>query len=57
MRKGDNQVRAVHCIPIIKILILEEERLIYRMITPNTPKKIKEKLLQAIEEFEERRSI
>ncbi|MFX0016373.1 MAG: hypothetical protein ACFFB2_17390 [Promethearchaeota archaeon] len=41
----------------IKIETLEEERLIYSIITPDTPKGVKEKLLRAIEEFEEQRPI
>lgn len=36
---------------------MEEERLIYSIITPDIPKSVKEKLFRAIEEFEEKRSI
>jgi hypothetical protein len=34
-----------------------EERLVYSIITPDIPKSVKEKLLHAIEEFEQQRSI
>jgi len=42
---------------MIKVENMEEERLIYRIITSNTPKNIKEILYDAIEEYEEKRSI
>ena len=41
----------------IKIETMEEERMIYSIITPETPKSVKEKLFRAIEEFEEQRPI
>ena len=41
----------------IKIETLEEERLIYSIITPDTPKSVKEKLFRVIGEFEEQRPI
>lgn len=36
---------------------MEDERLIFNIITPNIPKRIKKKLYDAIEDFEEKRSI
>ncbi len=36
---------------------MDDERLLYSIITPEIPKRIKDKLLDAIEEFEEQRSI
>ena len=36
---------------------MEDERLVYSIITPDTPKSVKEKLFRAIEEFEEQRPI
>lgn len=42
---------------MIKIENMEEERLIFNIITPDTPKRIKKKLYDAIEDFEEKRSI
>ncbi|MFX1285485.1 MAG: hypothetical protein ACFFB5_17740 [Promethearchaeota archaeon] len=42
---------------MIKVENMEDERLIFRMITSDTPKRIKKKLYDAIEEYEENRSI
>lgn len=42
---------------MIKIENMEDERLIYSILTPDIPKRIKDTLLNAIEEFEEQRSI
>lgn len=36
---------------------MDDERLLYSIITPEIPKHIKDKLLDAIEEFEKQRSI
>ncbi|MFX0123565.1 MAG: hypothetical protein ACFFAE_07970 [Candidatus Hodarchaeota archaeon] len=44
-------------ISAIKILTMEEERLLYSMITSKTPRNVKKMVLYAIEEFEEQRSI
>ena len=42
---------------MIKVEGMEDERLVYSIITPDTPKRIKDKLLDAIEEFGEQRAI
>jgi len=42
---------------MIKVESMEDERLIYDIITPDTPKRIKQKLFDAIEDFEEKRSV
>jgi hypothetical protein len=42
---------------MIKVENMEDERLIFNIITHNTPKRIKKKLFDAIEDFEEKRSI
>ncbi len=42
---------------MIKIEHLEDERLVYDLITPDIPKQIKKILFDAIEDFEEKRSI
>ncbi|MFX1514742.1 MAG: hypothetical protein ACFFC6_00390 [Promethearchaeota archaeon] len=42
---------------MIKVESMEDERLIYNIITSDTPKRIKQKLFDAIEAFEEKRSV
>ncbi|MFX0208864.1 MAG: hypothetical protein ACFFDT_22970 [Candidatus Hodarchaeota archaeon] len=42
---------------MIKVESMEDERLIFDIITPDTPERIKKKLFDAIEDFEEKRSI
>ncbi|MFX1539030.1 MAG: hypothetical protein ACFFDI_33015 [Promethearchaeota archaeon] len=42
---------------MIKVESMEDERLIFNIITSDTPKRIKKKLFEAIENFEEKRSI
>lgn len=42
---------------MIKVEHMEDERLIYHIITPDIPKRIKQVLLDAIEDFQESRSI
>ncbi|MFX0125414.1 MAG: hypothetical protein ACFFAE_17470 [Candidatus Hodarchaeota archaeon] len=42
---------------MIKIESMEDERLIFNIITSDTPKRIKKKIYDAIEDFEEKRSI
>ena len=44
-------------ISAIKIETMEEERLLYTLITPSLPKRVKEQLLQVLAEYEEQRSI
>ena len=44
-------------ISAIKIDTMEEERLLFSIITPQTPKRVKDQLYQVIEAFEEQRSI
>jgi hypothetical protein len=44
-------------ISALKIETLEEERLLYSIITSQTPKRVKEQLYRVIEEFEEQRAI
>ena len=44
-------------ISALKIETMEEERLLYSIITPQTPKRMKDHLYQIIEEFEEQRAI
>lgn len=41
----------------IKVEGMEDERLVYSIITPDTPKRIKEKLFDAIGEYGEQRAI
>lgn len=47
----------IEALPPIRFESLEEERLVYSIITPNTPKSVKAKFLRAIEEFKEQRPI
>lgn len=47
----------IEILPPIKIESMEDERLVYSVITPDTPKSIKATLLRAIEQFEEQRTI
>ncbi|MFX0126231.1 MAG: hypothetical protein ACFFAE_21605 [Candidatus Hodarchaeota archaeon] len=42
---------------MLRVENMDDERLLYNIITPEIPKHIKDKLLEAIEEFEEQRSI
>ncbi len=42
---------------MIKVENMEDERLVFSIITYNTPKRIKKKLFDAIEDFEEKRAI
>jgi hypothetical protein len=42
---------------MIKVETMEDERMVFAIITPDTPKRIKQKLYDAIEKFEEQRSI
>lgn len=42
---------------MLKVECMEDERLFFGIITSDTPKRVKKKLLDAIEEFEENRSI
>ena len=51
------EVRNHSLMKMIKIEGMEDERLVYSIITPDTPKRIKEKLLDALEEFGEQRAI
>lgn len=44
-------------ISAIKIETMEEERLLYSIITPQTPKRVKDHLYQVMGEFEEQRAI
>jgi hypothetical protein len=44
-------------ISALKIETMEEERLLYSIITPQTPKRVKDQLFQVMEEFEEQRAI
>lgn len=41
---------------LIKIETMEEERLMYSLITQEIPKRVKDTLLRAVEEFEEQRA-
>lgn len=42
---------------MLRVETMEDERLLFSIITPEIPRHIKEKLLDAIQEFEEQRSI
>lgn len=42
---------------MIRVETLEEVRLLFNIITSDTPKRIKQKIYDIIEEFEENRSI
>ena len=44
-------------IKMIKVEHMEDERLIYCIITPDIPKRVKQILFDAIEDFEQNRSI
>ena len=44
-------------ISAIKIETMEEERLLYTIVTIQTPKRVKEQLFRVMEEFEEQRAI
>ncbi|MFX0016379.1 MAG: hypothetical protein ACFFB2_17415 [Promethearchaeota archaeon] len=42
---------------MLRVETMEDERLLFSIITPEIPKQVKDKLLDAIEQFEEQRSI
>ena len=42
---------------MLQVETLEDERLLFNIITPDIPKEVKDKLLDAIEQFIEQRSI
>ncbi len=42
---------------MFRVETMEDERLLFSIITPEIPKQVKDILLDAIEEFEEQRSI
>ncbi len=42
---------------MFRVETLEDERLLFRIITPEIPKHVKDKLLDTIEQFEEQRAI
>ncbi len=42
---------------MLHVETLEDERLLFNIITPDIPKEVKDKLLDAIEDFIEQRSI
>ena len=42
---------------MIRVETMEEVRLLFSIITPETPKRIKQKIYEIIEEFEEKRPI
>ncbi|MFX0124624.1 MAG: hypothetical protein ACFFAE_13410 [Candidatus Hodarchaeota archaeon] len=42
---------------MLQVETLEDERLLFNIITPDIPKEVRDKLLDAIEQFIEQRSI
>lgn len=42
---------------MLRVTTMEDERLLFNILTPDTPPQIKQLIYDAIEEFEEQRSI